>query len=157
MCAYFGAGSPSASHSMINGLSFSSILCATWKRSSSEGGCLTICGGDWTVRRNKREKQKINFNSRQNNKTKKNTPDERKLSVYCIDTLVASRADFRDSSAKLSPVAFIHMKRVSSLTTDYLLFIPFFSFFSVSTFIFLFNLVGVHHTIYLPIAVVEAM
>ena len=87
----------------------------------------------------------------------KNTPDERKLSVYCIDTLVASRADFRDSSAKLSPVAFIHMKRVSSLTTDYLLFIPFFSFFSVSTFIFLFNLVGVHHTIYLPIAVVEAM
>jgi hypothetical protein len=51
------------------------------------------------------------------------------LSVYCIDTLVASRADFHDSSAKPSQVAFIHMKRVSSLTTDYLLFIPFFFFF----------------------------
>lgn len=89
-------------------------------------------------------------------KQKKNTPDERKLSVYCIDTLVASRADFRDSSAKPSQVAFIHMKRVSSLTTDYLLFIPFFLLFSLSL-ILLFNLVGVHHIIYLPIAVVEAM
>ena len=34
---------------MTNGLSFSSRRWATWKSSSSDGGCLTICGGDWTA------------------------------------------------------------------------------------------------------------
>jgi len=43
--SYVGAGSPSASHSMINGLSFSSARDFTWNRSSSVGGCLMICGG----------------------------------------------------------------------------------------------------------------
>ena len=42
---YEGVGSPSASHSMIKGLSFSSGLDLTWKSSSSVGGCLIIRGG----------------------------------------------------------------------------------------------------------------
>lgn len=115
---YFGAGSPSASHSMINGLSFSSILCATWNRSSSEGGCLTTCGGDWTAQsNNQRRKQKINFNSPTEEKKK----FQRKLSVDWIDTLAASRlyseSDFRDNSAEPSSHPYMK-KRVSSLTTD---------------------------------------
>lgn len=46
---YLGAGSPSASHSIKNGLSFSLIFAwATWNNCSSVGGCLDIRGGDWT-------------------------------------------------------------------------------------------------------------
>lgn len=45
---YLGAGSPSASHSMINGLSFSFVCSATWNSSSSVGGSLIILGGEWT-------------------------------------------------------------------------------------------------------------
>lgn len=44
---YFGAGSPSASHSMMNGLS-TSPLCATWNSNSSTVGCFTIRGGEVT-------------------------------------------------------------------------------------------------------------
>lgn len=46
---HLGAGSPSASHSMMNGLSFSLACSATWNSCSSVGGCLMICGGEWTV------------------------------------------------------------------------------------------------------------
>lgn len=46
---YFGAGSPSASHSIKNGLSFSLDWTATWYSSSSVGGCLIIRGGEWTI------------------------------------------------------------------------------------------------------------
>ena len=42
---YCGAGSPSASHSIINGLSLSLGFDFTWKRSSSVGGSLIIFGG----------------------------------------------------------------------------------------------------------------
>ena len=45
---YSGAGSPSASHSMMKGLSFSSGLDLTWNSNSSVGGCFTIFGGLWT-------------------------------------------------------------------------------------------------------------
>ena len=45
MNTYVGAGSPSASHSMINGLSLSSALVFTRKSNSSVGGCLMIRGG----------------------------------------------------------------------------------------------------------------
>ncbi len=48
---YSGAGSPSASHSMMNGLSFSSARDFTWKSNSSVGGCFTIRGGLWTGRK----------------------------------------------------------------------------------------------------------
>lgn len=44
---YFGDGSPSASHSMMKGLSFSPC-CATWNSISSVGGCLMMRGGEWT-------------------------------------------------------------------------------------------------------------
>ena len=50
---YVGVGSPSASHSMMKGLSFSSGLDLTWKSSSSVGGCFTIRGGLWTGKKNK--------------------------------------------------------------------------------------------------------
>lgn len=46
--AYLGAGSPSASHSIINGLSFSFCWVTTWKSNSSVGGCLTKRGGEGT-------------------------------------------------------------------------------------------------------------
>ena len=49
---HFGGGSPSASHSMRKGLSFSSGLVATWKRISRVGGCFTIRGGLWTRKNN---------------------------------------------------------------------------------------------------------
>lgn len=45
---YFGAGSPSASHSIKNGLSFSFCCTATWKSCSSVGGCFIIFGGECT-------------------------------------------------------------------------------------------------------------
>ena len=45
---YTGAGSPSASHSIMKGLSFSSARDLTWKSNSSVGGCLIIRGGLWT-------------------------------------------------------------------------------------------------------------
>lgn len=45
---HFGAGSPSASHSIMNGFSVSPEL-ATWKSISSAIGCLMIRGGEWTV------------------------------------------------------------------------------------------------------------
>lgn len=46
---YVGTGSPSASHSIRNGLSFSLIFFwLTWNNCSSVGGCLDIRGGDWT-------------------------------------------------------------------------------------------------------------
>ena len=45
---YSGAGSPSASHSIMKGLSFSSGLDLTWNSNSSVGGCFTIFGGLWT-------------------------------------------------------------------------------------------------------------
>ena len=48
MNTYTGAGSPSASHSIIKGLSFSSGRDLTWNSNSSVGGCLTIRGGLWT-------------------------------------------------------------------------------------------------------------
>lgn len=48
---YVGAGSPSASHSIKNGLSFSFDCCATWYSSSSVGGCFIILGGEWTVKK----------------------------------------------------------------------------------------------------------
>ncbi len=41
-CTYWGAGSPSASHSMTKGLSFSSALDLTLNSSSSGGGCFTM-------------------------------------------------------------------------------------------------------------------
>ncbi|OWR43837.1 hypothetical protein KGM_206397 [Danaus plexippus plexippus] len=41
---YLGAGSPSASHSMMKGLS-TSPGCATWNSNSSTVGCFTILGG----------------------------------------------------------------------------------------------------------------
>ena len=53
---YSGAGSPSASHSIIKGLSFSSGLDLTWNSNSSVGGCFTIFGGLWT------EKEITNWN-----------------------------------------------------------------------------------------------
>lgn len=46
---HFGAGSPSASHSMMNGLSVSPND-ATWNSISSAMGCLIIRGGEWTGR-----------------------------------------------------------------------------------------------------------
>ena len=46
---YWGAGSPSASHSIMKGLSFSSALDFTWNSSSSVGGSLIIRGGLCTV------------------------------------------------------------------------------------------------------------
>ena len=48
---YTGAGSPSASHSIMKGLSFSSGRDLTWKSNSSVGGCFTIFGGLWTERK----------------------------------------------------------------------------------------------------------
>ena len=48
MHTYTGAGSPSASHSIMKGLSFSSARDLTWKSNSSVGGCLIIRGGLWT-------------------------------------------------------------------------------------------------------------
>jgi hypothetical protein len=42
---HFGAGSPSASHSMMNGLSVSPYE-ATWNNISSAIGCLIIRGGE---------------------------------------------------------------------------------------------------------------
>jgi hypothetical protein len=42
---HFGAGSPSASHSMMNGFSVSPID-ATWNSISSAIGCLMIRGGE---------------------------------------------------------------------------------------------------------------
>lgn len=45
---HFGAGSPSASHSIVNGFSVSPAV-ATWKSISSPMGCLIILGGEWTV------------------------------------------------------------------------------------------------------------
>lgn len=53
---YFGDGSPSASHSMTKGLSFSPG-CATWNSISSVGGCLMMRGGEWTVRGEEKKKQ----------------------------------------------------------------------------------------------------
>lgn len=50
---HFGAGSPSASHSIMNGFSVSPN-CATWKSISSAIGCFVIRGGEWT--RLRREK-----------------------------------------------------------------------------------------------------
>lgn len=47
MYTYFGAGSPSASHSIINGFSVSPFD-ATWKSISSAIGCLIIRGGECT-------------------------------------------------------------------------------------------------------------
>ena len=55
---YLGDGSPSASHSMTNGLSFSSWRWATWKRISSDGGCFTINGGDCTNKPKKKKHKK---------------------------------------------------------------------------------------------------
>lgn len=46
-CTHFGAGSPSASHSIINGFSVSPYD-ATWKSISSAIGCLIIRGGECT-------------------------------------------------------------------------------------------------------------
>lgn len=46
---HFGAGSPSASHSMMNGFSVSPYE-ATWNSISSAIGCLIIRGGEWTVK-----------------------------------------------------------------------------------------------------------
>ena len=51
--SYSGAGSPSASHSIINGLSLSSALDLTWNNNSSVGGCLIILGGLCTVKERK--------------------------------------------------------------------------------------------------------
>ena len=48
--SYSGAGSPSASHSIINGLSLSSALDLTWNNNSSVGGCLIILGGLCTIK-----------------------------------------------------------------------------------------------------------
>lgn len=48
MFAYLGSGFPSASHSMMNGLSLSLFCTATLKSSSSVGGCLIIRGGEFT-------------------------------------------------------------------------------------------------------------
>lgn len=45
---HFGAGSPSASHSMMNGFSVSPYV-ATWNNISSAIGCLMIRGGEWTT------------------------------------------------------------------------------------------------------------
>ena len=50
VCTHFGAGSPSASHSIINGFSVSPYD-ATWKSISSAIGCLIIRGGECTVKR----------------------------------------------------------------------------------------------------------
>lgn len=47
METHFGAGSPSASHSIMNGFSVSPND-ATWNNISSAMGCLIIFGGEWT-------------------------------------------------------------------------------------------------------------
>lgn len=49
VCTHFGAGSPSASHSIRKGLSFSFDCRATWKSCSSVGGCFIIFGGECTI------------------------------------------------------------------------------------------------------------
>ena len=45
LSTYTGAGSPSASHSITKGLSFSSALAFTLNNTSSVGGCLIMYGG----------------------------------------------------------------------------------------------------------------
>lgn len=50
-----GAGSPSASHSIINGLSLSLPSVATLYNNSSVGGCLVIKGGECTVKKRKKQ------------------------------------------------------------------------------------------------------
>lgn len=42
---YSGSGCPSASHSIMNGLSLSLFCCATLKSNSPGAGCLVILGG----------------------------------------------------------------------------------------------------------------
>lgn len=59
---YFGAGSPSASHSMMNGFSVSPYD-ATWNNISSAIGCLMIRGGEWTTEGERRMKWLINASS----------------------------------------------------------------------------------------------
>ena len=49
---YDGAGSPSASHSIMKGLSLSLGLDFTWNSSSSVGGSLIIFGGLCTIKYN---------------------------------------------------------------------------------------------------------
>lgn len=51
VCTYSGSGCPSASHSIMNGLSLSLFCCATLKSSSSVGGCLVIRGGELSTER----------------------------------------------------------------------------------------------------------
>lgn len=50
MTTHFGAGSPSASHSMMKGFSVSPYD-ATWNNISSAIGCLIIRGGEWTEKK----------------------------------------------------------------------------------------------------------
>lgn len=56
MVTYVGSGVPSASHSIMNGLSLSFVACATLNSSSSVGGCLIMRGGELTA---KGKKEKI--------------------------------------------------------------------------------------------------
>lgn len=48
LSTYVGSGWPSASHSIINGLSLSFDCTATLNKSSSVGGCLMMRGGEFT-------------------------------------------------------------------------------------------------------------
>lgn len=61
MCTYSGSGCPSASHSIMNGLSLSLFCCATLKSNSSVGGCLMIRGGELSEKNNKEEKQQHQY------------------------------------------------------------------------------------------------
>lgn len=51
---YVGSGVPSASHSIMNGLSLSFVACATLNSSSSVGGCLMMRGGELTAKGKRR-------------------------------------------------------------------------------------------------------